>query len=156
MPEIRTVVLGILTRGEEYLVQRLDLPESEPFHRPIGGGVEFGESSAEAIEREFREELDLAVRAGPAVGTVENRFRWDGDPKHEVGILRAVEFADPAVYDRERFSGVDDGGAVEYEATWHTVDDLRAAREPLYPEGLADLLAGEGGQGWGHLTEPEA
>lgn len=150
--QIRTTVLGIVRRDDEYLVQRLTAPDEGDFHRPIGGGVEFGETSGEALEREFREELDVAVSAGPTVGTVENLFTWDGEQQHEVVIARAAEFEDDALYDRDRFDGIDDGGAVEYEATWRTLRDLRAAPEPLYPEKLPGLLEGEAGTGRGHLS----
>lgn len=151
MSDIRTTVLGVVRRDGELLVQRLVDPAGGPFYRPIGGGVEFGETSAEALEREFREELDVAVTAGPPIGTVENRFTWDERAAHELVVLREAAFVDETLYDRERFHGQDAGGTVEYEATWRTLADLGAAGEPLYPEGLDDLLHGEAGDGHGHL-----
>jgi len=150
MQGIRTTVLGVVRRDEEYLVQRLPDANDDPFHRPIGGGVEFGESSGEALEREFREELDAVIAAGPTVGTVENRFTWGGERKHEVVILRTAAFEDDALYDRDQFAGTDDGG-IGYEATWHTLAALRSAPEPLYPDGLGELLADDAGTGRGHL-----
>lgn len=151
MHGIRTTVLGIVRRDEEYLVQRLTDAGGDPFHRPIGGGVEFGESSGRALEREFREELDVAVSAGSTLGTIENRFAWGGERKHEVVIVRTAAFEDDALSGREQFEGVDDGG-IEYEATWHTLDALRDAPAPLYPDGLVGLLRGEAGVGRGHLA----
>lgn len=38
--------------------------------RPLGGGIEFGETAADAVVREFGEELDANVR-----------------PLHRVGVL---------------------------------------------------------------------
>ena len=142
MSEIDVTVLGVVRRGEAFLVQRLVDPADWAFHRPIGGGVEFGETSAAALEREFREELDAAVSAGPVVGTIENRYGWNGDPAHEIAILRAAEFVDETLYERDRFQGIDGGGAVEYEATWKSLGELTTAPEPLYPDGLARLLRG--------------
>jgi len=154
MTGIRTTVLGIVERDEEYLVQRLFDPSGDPFHRPIGGGIEYGEESGRALEREFREELGVAVSAGPTIGTVENRFTWGGDPKHEFVVVRRAAFEDPDLYDRDRFEGVDGGGRIEYEAGWHALPDLASAPEPLYPDGLAGLLRGEAGTGRGHLADP--
>ncbi|PSQ16488.1 NUDIX hydrolase [Halobacteriales archaeon QS_8_69_26] len=151
MPGIQTTVLGIVRRDDEYLVQRLTDAGGDPFYRPIGGGVEFGEASGEALEREFREELDAGLAAGPTVGTIENRFTWGGERQHEWVIARRAAFEDDARYDRDRFAGEDAGGRIQYEATWHTLDALRTGPEPLYPDGLGELLAGQGGTGRGHL-----
>jgi ADP-ribose pyrophosphatase YjhB (NUDIX family) len=153
MPPIQTTVLGILERDGEHLLQRLTDPGEGAFYRPIGGGIEFGETSAEALEREFREELDAAVSAGPTLGTIENRFTWDGEPDHELVVLRAAGFESGSLYERETFSGVDAGGAVEYDAGWFDLDAVQQAPEPLYPEGLVALLDGDGA-GAGHIAEP--
>lgn len=153
MSEVRTTVLGIVSRDDEYLVQRLVEPGEGAFYRPIGGGIEFGETSAEALEREFREELDASVAVGPTVGTLENRFTWDGTPEHELVVLRAAEFIDDSLYGEETFAGVDKGGAVEYEATWRGLDELVEGDEPLYPDGLERLLRGAG-SGNGHVADP--
>lgn len=154
MSKVGITVLGILRRADELLVQQLTDPAAETFHRPIGGGVEFGEPSDVALEREFTEELGVAIDAGPTVATMENRFSWNGEPAHELVIVREAEFVDESLYDRERFDGVDAGGTVEYEATWKTLDALAAAPEPLYPEPLAAVLREERGEGTGHVTRP--
>lgn len=154
MSNVGITVLGILRRGDELLVQQLTDPAAETFHRPIGGGVEFGEPSDVALEREFLEELGVGIDAGPTVATMENRFSWDGEPAHELVIVREAEFVDESMYDRERFDGVDAGGTVEYEATWKALDALAAPPEPLYPEPLAAVLREESGEGTGHVTRP--
>lgn len=151
MVDIGVTVLGVLRRDDAYLVQRLTDPAGEAFYRPIGGGMAFGEPSADALEREFREELGVEVVAGPPVGTIENRFTWDGEPDHEVVILREAAFVDGSLYERDRFHGIDAGGAVEYEATWRSLEELVAGPEPFYPEGIARLLDGNGGEGNGHV-----
>lgn len=154
MSDIAVTVLGILQRDDEYLLQRLTEPDGESFYRPIGGGVEFGERSADALEREFREELDCHITAGPTIGTLENRFEWVGEPAHELLIFRKAMFDDESLYDRERFDGIDAGGAVEYEATWKQLDELVAGSEPLYPPALPGLLRGDRGVGHGHVGDP--
>lgn len=151
MSEIRVSVLGIIRRENEYLVQRLVDPSDGPFYRPIGGGVEFGEATDAALEREFQEELDVTISAGPTVGTLENRFTWKGTPCHELLILREAEFEDESLYEREAFHGIDAGGTVEYDATWKSLEELANAPEPLYPDGLDQLLRGDGGAGKGHV-----
>lgn len=148
MTTIRAQVLGALRRPDtdEYLVQGLHLPgEPTVARRFIGGGIRFGETSDDALEREFREELGVAVEAGPVVGTVENVYTWDGERAHELAVIRTGRFADESLYDRETFRGVDDGGAFEYEADWRLLADLLESPEPFYPEGVADLFGEDGG-----------
>ncbi|QZP36839.1 NUDIX domain-containing protein [Halobaculum magnesiiphilum] len=145
MTDIRGVALGAFRRPDtdEYLVQRLPgTRDGHHFHRFIGGGIEPGESSDAALVREFREELGVAVEAGPAVCTVENLFEYDGVSHHEFAVVREARFADAALYDRERFHGSDDGG-IEYEAYWRSLADLRAADAPFFPVGVANALASD-------------
>lgn len=143
MASIRPHVLGVARRKEEVLVTELVDPEEGPFYRPPGGGIEFGETSETAVVREFQEELDAVVEPVGFLGVVENRFEWDGEPRQELALVHEVAFDDDAFYDRETLHGVDDGGAVTYQTEWATVDDLLAREQPLYPEGIAALLAGE-------------
>jgi ADP-ribose pyrophosphatase YjhB (NUDIX family) len=52
-----------------------------------GGRVELLEPSAEALEREMREELRVSVTVGRLLWVVENFFRWeDGRHAHELGL----------------------------------------------------------------------
>lgn len=133
-----------LDPDEAILVSELTNPETgETFYRPPGGGIEFGESSAEAVVREFREEMGLAVTPRGYLGTVENRFEFDGRAAHELAVVHEVAFDDASVYDRAVIDGVDAGGTVTYEATWEPLDQLVAGDQPLYPEGIERVLRGE-------------
>lgn len=137
---VRPVVLGVARRGDGILVSELTDPATgDPFYRPPGGGIEFGESSAEAVVREFQEELDAAVEPVDYLGTVENRFEFAGQRGHELAVVHEVAFVDDAHYERDSFRGVDDGD-VTYEATWEPLAELQAGDRPLYPEGLAAVL----------------
>ncbi|MFC7097634.1 NUDIX domain-containing protein [Halobaculum marinum] len=149
MPDIRGVVLGAVRHPDTdaYLVQRLSGTDETHFHRFIRGGIEHGEPSGVALEREFREELGVAVDAGPVVCTVENLFEFGGDAHHELAVVREATFADVSLYDRATFAGVDDadedGDPVEYEAYWRTPAELREADAPFLPAGIADALASD-------------
>ncbi|MFC7136104.1 NUDIX domain-containing protein [Halobaculum litoreum] len=148
MPDIRGVVLGAVRRPDtdEYLVQRLAGTDDTHFHRFVGGGIEHGEPSDAALEREFDEELGVAVDPGSVVCTVENLFAFGGESHHEFAVVREATFADVSLYDRDRFHGVDgdEGDRIEYEAYWRTLADLRDADAPFFPAGIGDALASEG------------
>jgi 8-oxo-dGTP pyrophosphatase MutT (NUDIX family) len=139
---IRPLVLGIPRRDGEILVARLyDDSAKEPFYRPIGGGIKFGEASTEALVREFREELGVEVTVADYLGTVENMFTFEGADGHEIAIVHEVDPVD-ALARQGSVEGIDDGGAT-YAAEWHTPSALERADEPLYPEGLITLLTGD-------------
>ena len=57
---IRPVVLGIAKRDNKILVSEgYDKVKNQTFYRCLGGGIEFFETSQEALVREFKEELDI-------------------------------------------------------------------------------------------------
>jgi 8-oxo-dGTP pyrophosphatase MutT (NUDIX family) len=143
MPSIRPHVLGVVRRSEGILVTELVDPEEGPFYRPPGGGIEFGETSEEAVVREFEEELGATVAPVAFLGVHENRFEWDGEPRQELGLVHEVAFVDDGYYDEETLHGVEEEADVTYETEWATVADLQAREEPLYPEGIDALLAGD-------------
>lgn len=60
--EIRPIVLGIVKRNNKILVSKgYDKKKNQTFYRCLGGGIEFLETSEEALKREFKEELGINV-----------------------------------------------------------------------------------------------
>jgi len=110
---IRVIALGIVRRpsdGALLVEQGRDPSDGRVFQRPLGGAVEFRESSARTVEREFMEEMRLSLRTTGIVGVIENVFRFEGEEAHEIVFLHAGKFADPSVYKLDslpRFDGVD-------------------------------------------------
>ena len=138
---IRPLALCVLRDGERILLMRgHDEVKGETFYRPLGGGIEFGEDSADCVRREIREELGAEVDDLQRLGTIENRFTYNGRAGHEIVILYvgrlcdAGRFAAPIIRCQE-----DDG--VAFEAVWKRLDDfLCPSGQPLYPAGLLELL----------------
>nr|WP_218891053.1 NUDIX domain-containing protein [Actinomycetospora corticicola] len=131
--------MGIVRRGDDLLVlEGHDAVRGHTFYRPLGGGIEFGELSEQALHREFREELDVALTDVARVGVLENVFEFEGRPGHEIVVLYTASIADPAFYDRP------DPGPILDEGTpvrWLPLRDVVAGRAVLYPEGLLELLS---------------
>ncbi|MEX2256237.1 MAG: NUDIX domain-containing protein [Acidimicrobiia bacterium] len=141
MPVIRVVAVCVVLRDDEILVfEGRDAVEGRTFYRPLGGGVEFGERSAETIVREIREELGIDVRVGRDLGTLENVFTWQSEPRHEVLRVHEADFIDRGMYARDRFDLTEHGEKLQ--ALWLPLADARNGLETLFPDGLLDLLAG--------------
>jgi 8-oxo-dGTP pyrophosphatase MutT (NUDIX family) len=139
--KIRVIVLAAILRPGDHalLVFRgFDPSKTQHFYRPLGGGVEFGESSEQALQREMMEELGVAVRTLRKLGTLENLFVYDGCVGHELVIVWLAEFLDPALYREAVLPYIE--GDEQNVAEWMQPATLRAQGIPLYPDGLAELL----------------
>jgi ADP-ribose pyrophosphatase YjhB (NUDIX family) len=138
---IRLVALGVVRRGPEILVfDAYDSVKRDQFHRPLGGGVEFGERAVDAVRRELREETGSEARVTRLLGVLENLFTYEGAPWHEIDFVFEVELEDRSVYERDELGFVEtiDGSEQAVRAIWVDPDELEA---PLYPNGLRVLLA---------------
>ena len=74
-------VAGILVRGDQILMQCNG--EGKKYMFP-GGHVRYGENSAEALAREFREESHMKVQIERFLGWKEYFFEWDHLNIHQI------------------------------------------------------------------------
>jgi len=139
MTKIRPLALGIIRRGEDLLVfEGRDNAKGETYHRPLGGGIEFGETAVEALHREFQEELAAELTAVEQIAVLENVFTFEGRPGHEIVFLFTADLADKSFYERDEVGVVLDDGA---RVHWLPMADVADGKAILYPDGLADLLS---------------
>lgn len=138
---IRPLALGVPFRETDVLLaEEFDPTADEAFFRPIGGGIEFGESSREALVREFREEFEVEIDVERYLGTIENVFTFDGEPGHEIVLLYEVTV--PADLRAEDPVTGDEHGK-PFTVRWLGLDTLSDRPEPVYPTGLGAVLAGD-------------
>ncbi len=91
---IEVIARGVLVHDEQILLCR---SLAQGYAYLPGGHVEFGESIAEALVREIKEELGVAVEAGEFLGLLEYTFQ-DGNKRHaELNVLLLLqgEVGDP-------------------------------------------------------------
>ncbi len=137
MPSIRHLVICVFRSGSRILVARgFDDVKNEAFFRPLGGAVEFGESSVDALRREIREELGVEIAEPVQLGVLENVFTYRGRPGHEIIFVFDASFVDADLYTNAELPLSEPGW--DGPARWVDLDDPLAA--PLYPEGLSRLL----------------
>lgn len=109
--KVEIIARGVALRGGRVLLCR----DIESGYRFLPGGhVEPGESSEEALAREFEEESGLKVRVGAFLMANENRFVQKGKPRHEVNLVFHVEHGSgpwpdtcPSLEDHIAFDWVD-------------------------------------------------
>lgn len=139
-PRPTVVALAVVRHaGRVFLGQRHDPATGQPFYRPLGGTVEFGERAAGAAIREFDEELGVRITHLRFLGTLEARFAFAGAAGHQIVLAYEADFADPALYAREVVPRRDRDAV----ARWVALADLAAeGAPPVYPVGLLALLLG--------------
>jgi ADP-ribose pyrophosphatase YjhB (NUDIX family) len=108
-----------------------------PFHRPLGGHVEFGEYALDTINRELFEEINQRLTEVRLLGVLENIFEWEGELQHEVVFLFRAGFADPAAYEIAEQAILDEADG-RSRVIWRSPG---ATSPPLYPNGVTELIA---------------
>ena len=103
----------------------------------IGGRVEIGESSANTIKREIKEELGKDVEIIGYISTIENFFEMKGSKYHEIMFVHKIEFANEEdkkiEYTMKNIEGED---YLQYE--WLEMNKID--EYPLLPRAVKDIL----------------
>ena len=135
--EIRPIVLGIVRKENKILVSKgYDKVKKEVFYRSLGGGIEFLESSKDALKREFKEELNIDINVGEFLGIAENIFTYNGKNAHELILFYNVDIKD-ADY-KETYHIIDDNS--ESDAMWVDIDKFKNKELKIYPEQMFEYL----------------
>jgi len=135
---IRVIAICLFRRGGEILVtEGLDTSSNRRYARPLGGGVELGETSEQAIIREIREEINAEICELKLLGVLENLFELEGEQRHEVVFVYDGQFADELLYQRTEIPLLEGGwitGAIWRPLEWFSDDCM------LTPVGIERLL----------------
>jgi ADP-ribose pyrophosphatase YjhB (NUDIX family) len=139
---VRVLAIGVVIQHDHVLLAPVvDKHLGEHAYRALGGGVDFGERAADAVVREFREEMGCAVEVADLIGVSENLFTFEGRPGHEVVFqfhLRFSEGSGPANLDP--IACREDNGEA-FDATWVPLAEVVGGMHTVYPEGFPARLA---------------
>ncbi len=146
--EIRLIALGLIRDGDGlrpagsnrlFLSEGYDPVKKETFYRFLGGGVEFGETSRIALEREFQEEIQADLTNIRYLACIENLFTFDGRQGHEIIQLYQCDFADRKFYELESLTFSEPGGR-KHRALWVDIARCQSGEFKLVPEIVFDYL----------------
>ena len=121
------------------VAEAFDPVKDETFYRPLGGGIEFGETSAVALVREIREEVGTEIADLQHIGKLENIFTYNGALGHEIVQVYDGRFVDESFYAMSSVPGVESNGE-SIHVVWKPLGYF-SAEHPLYPHGLLGLLS---------------
>ncbi len=137
---VRVLALGVFyNKGRILVFKGHDHEKNEDFFRPLGGGIEFGETAAEALSREILEEIGAEIRNIRYLGLSENIFTFEKQQGHEIILMHDAEFVDSSLYTKDHIR-VNEDDWLELDATWLELGSLQPNGIPLYPEGLKEML----------------
>ncbi|MGI0487343.1 NUDIX hydrolase [Pantanalinema rosaneae CENA516] len=138
---IRVLVLGLIQHHDRlFVAEGYDSVKQDRFYRALGGGVEFGETSLDALKREFQEEIQAELTNIHYLGCLENLFVYNGNPGHEVIQLYRCDFADPKFYQLEQLIFLEDVGNTPITGLWVDCDRFRSGELRLVPPACLDYL----------------
>ena len=139
MKKIRCKAVCVFSYQQSILVAKdADPQNGATFYVPLGGGIEFGETSQAAIVREIQEEIGAEISDIKFLGVLENLFWYGGAPCHEVIFIYDAKFVDLSFYEKAAIIGQETNG-LEIIAAWQKLDDF-PAQGRLVPDGLFELL----------------
>lgn len=137
--EIRVLALGLIRDGERtFISQGYDPVKQQTFYRAMGGGVDFGETSLEALKREFQEEIQAELTNIRYLGCLENIFTFNGKQGHEIIQLYECDFVDPKFYQLQELVFAE--GETQKTALWVEISRFKSGELKLVPEQFFDYL----------------
>lgn len=138
---IRPISVCLFRHGNRILVSEgFDTVKRNYYYRPLGGGIEYGESSREAVVREIREELGVEIENVQLIGVLENIFIYEGQKGHEIVFVFDAEFTDKSLYKLDEIDGFEHEANVKFKAKWYSLSEIEKNDGRLVPEELLNLL----------------
>lgn len=137
--QIRVLALGLIRDGDRtFISEGYDPVKQQTFYRAMGGGVDFGETSYDALKREFQEEIQAELTNIKYLGCIENLFTFNGNPGHEIIQVYQCDFVEPKLYQLEELFF--DEGERKKKALWVDISRFKTGELKLVPEPFLEYL----------------
>jgi len=137
--EIRVLALGLIRDGDRvFISEGYDPVKQQTFYRALGGGVDFGETSRDALQREFQEEIQAELANISYLGCMENLFVFNGQPGHEILQVYQCDFVEPKFYQLEQL--IFSEGKRKKTALWVEINRFKSGELVLVPQQFLDYF----------------
>jgi len=130
-------VAGICLQNGKVLLQK---PTNDTGYAFPGGHVAFGETNAETLIREFKEEIGADVSVGALKWVAEIFFPWGKKPCHQICLYYMVTIESPDTPAEGVFTAQEqlEGRNFKIEFHWIPIDAVKNIE--VYPTNTAELL----------------
>ncbi len=107
---------------------------------PPGGGLRYGESSFQALEREIREELGWSILVESLIGSFESFHSVNGMEEHEISFVYRARPSSTAEFAFSSREIVEDNGKRK-TLQWFEIESITDSKHLLYPQGLLEKVS---------------
>ncbi|MGN0629198.1 MAG: NUDIX hydrolase [Oscillospiraceae bacterium] len=131
-------VAGICVQSGKVLLQK---PENDDSFAFPGGHAAFGETNAETLIREFKEEIDADISVGELKWVAEVFFPWGDRPCHQICLYYMVKIEDGRTPKDGVFTAKEhiDGRRFDMEFHWVPMEELHSIK--VYPTNCRKLIS---------------
>lgn len=131
-------VAGICVQNGKVLLQTTT-GEDRSFAFP-GGHVAFGETNAETLIREFKEEIGADIQVGELKWVAEVFFPWGNKPCHQICLYYLVAIENPEIPREGTFLAKEYLEGRSFDLEFHWVPLERVGALEVYPTNAKGLL----------------
>ncbi len=131
-------VAGICVQNDKVLLQKPDNDTALAFP---GGHVTFGETNAQTLTREFKEEIGVDISVGDLKWVGEIFFPWGNKPCHQICLYYNVDITSGNIPFEGMLIGSEqlEGRAFNLEFHWVPLDELESIE--VYPTNASQLMS---------------
>lgn len=126
--------VGVCVKDGKVFISKL---KDDKFWTFVGGKPNFGESTADAVLREFEEEIGVKLQIGRLAAVIENFFEFQENNWHQYIFLYILKDEENALEIFEGERAIKDNAKGIYK--WVDIADLK--NESIKPDCLAQIFA---------------
>lgn len=145
-------VAGICVQDGKVLLQTTT--DVDPAFAFPGGHAAFGETNAQTLTREFKEEIGADIKVGELKWVGEIFFPWGDKPCHQICLYYMVTIENPEIPREGVFLAKEHLEGRNFDLEFHWVPLEQAGELEVYPTDARDLL-GKLDQGVQHFVYQE-
>ncbi|HIS49808.1 MAG TPA: NUDIX hydrolase [Candidatus Gallacutalibacter pullistercoris] len=131
-------VAGVCVQNGKVLLQK---PSNDDGYAFPGGHVAFGETNAETLRREFKEEIYADITVGELKWVGEIFFPWGEQPCHQICLYYQVEIQNDSIPMDGMFLAKEQLEGRNFILEFHWIPIAQLKKIKIYPENAYEFLS---------------